>query len=135
MTDACQYLIVDDNEADRFLNGRILRRLGIDRERVFEAADGEQALQVLNGPLADKPTVVLLDINMPVMNGFEFLREWESHPRDDTPMYVIIVTSSQDEHDKQTMDKYQTVAAYLTKPLDPSELDSCLRTALSDFPA
>lgn len=113
------YLVVDDNEADRFLNHRLLRKIGIAEECTHEAVDGQEALDQLEGPLSDFDCVILLDINMPVMNGFEFLQHLD--PAETAgKREVLIITSSQDSGDREKAKDFDTVTGYLTKPLEPS---------------
>lgn len=128
------YLVVDDNEADRFLNARVLRKIGVPEDHIREAADGAQALELLNGPLAGQRCVILLDINMPVMDGFTFLREWESAAKPDKGI-VVMVTSSQDERDRNRAEAHGNVAGFLTKPLDRSAFQAFLEELLGDMDA
>ncbi len=118
MTASSHFLVVDDNEADRFLNSRILRKLGIDPDCIHVACDGAEALNLLEGPLSDFNTIVLLDINMPIMNGFEFLTRWESRNAGRQGVKVLMVTSSQDDMDQERANAFTSVVGYLTKPLD-----------------
>ncbi|MDH4318586.1 MAG: response regulator [Desulfobulbaceae bacterium] len=65
-------LLVDDSSTMRKIIGRSLRQAGIEFDNIFEAGDGQEALAVLEKEAVD---IVLSDINMPNMNGIEFLRE------------------------------------------------------------
>jgi two-component system chemotaxis response regulator CheY len=65
-------LIVDDSNTMRKIVARSLRQAGFEFEKLLEAADGQAALEVLAGETVD---FVLSDINMPVMDGIEFLRQ------------------------------------------------------------
>lgn len=65
-------LLVDDSSTMRKIIGRSLRQAGIDFDNIFEAADGLEALAVLEKEQVD---IVLSDINMPNMDGIAFLRE------------------------------------------------------------
>ena len=65
-------LLVDDSSTMRKIIGRSLRQAGIDFDNIFEAADGIEALEVLEKENVD---IVLSDINMPNMDGISFLRE------------------------------------------------------------
>ena len=64
--------LVDDSSTMRKIIGRSLRQAGIDFDNIFEAADGLEALAVLEKEQVD---IVLSDINMPNMDGIAFLRE------------------------------------------------------------
>ncbi|RTL55593.1 MAG: hybrid sensor histidine kinase/response regulator [Rhodocyclaceae bacterium] len=107
-------LVVDDSLTVRKVTGRLLERAGY---RVLTAKDGVDALEQLNEEL---PAVVLADIEMPRMDGFELVRSLRSDPRlRDLP--VIMITS-------RTADKHRNVAAgigvehFLGKPYDEEEL-------------
>jgi CheY-like chemotaxis protein len=77
-------LVVDDDADVRELFRRTLAR---DNMTVIEAANGEEALQQLR---TQKPSVILLDLMMPVMDGFEFIAEFNCHPEwKDIPVVVI----------------------------------------------
>lgn len=116
MKSTVHYLVVDDNEADRFLNHRLLLKMGVEDSCTHAAADGQEALEQLEGPLSDFDCVVLLDINMPIMNGFDFLRHLQPEKMAGK-REVLIVTSSQDGGDRETASGFSTVTGYLTKPL------------------
>jgi CheY-like chemotaxis protein len=86
--------------------------------RLMSAANGEEALELLrSGPTrAPLPGLILLDLNMPVMNGFEFL-EIQKSDRDLRRIPVVVVTSSCQESDRRR--SYELGAAgFLTKPLE-----------------
>ena len=76
-------LLVDDDETTNFLHERLLDRLDV-FEQVLVARNGAQALEILTQPNARfssiNPVLVLLDLNMPVMNGFEFLKAFQALP-------------------------------------------------------
>ncbi len=97
-------LIVDDNDADTYLSKRTIRRSGL-CDRVWTCQDGEDALRFFaehEGRTDEDgfpPTVILLDINMPRMGGFEFLAAWE-HPKNARPVVVVMLTSSRSVSDK-----------------------------------
>jgi CheY-like chemotaxis protein len=108
-------LIVEDDQVD-VMN---VRR-AFDRNRIanplFVAGDGLEALRMLrSGEVPAERRIVLLDLNMPKMNGIEFLRELRSDSAlQHTP--VIVLTTSNDERDK--IDAYNlNVAGYLLKPV------------------
>lgn len=131
MSDSTHFLVVDDNEADRFLNSRVLRKLGIEQERIHVANDGEEALNILEGPLSDFNAIVLLDINMPIMNGFEFLKAWESRNSTRKGVKVLMVTSSQDGQDQERASEFGSVLGYITKPLDREQFGELIQTLIT----
>jgi CheY-like chemotaxis protein len=108
-------VLVEDDEVDVMNVQRAFERAGI-RAPLFRAADGVEALDLLRNP--STPAVrrlVLLDLNLPRMNGIEFLRELraDENLRRTT---VVVLTTSDDERDK--LDAFgMNVAGYLLKPV------------------
>lgn len=87
-------LIVDDSNTMRKIVSRALRQAGIDFSEILEAADGQEALDVLT---SNKVDVVLSDINMPNMNGLEFLKaKAEDDSIKDIPVVMISTETGAD---------------------------------------
>ena len=121
-------LLVDDNDVDAEVVQRTVRRLALDVELV-RAGNGEEALERLRGtgpaspPLA-RPLVVLLDINMPRMNGFELLEEMRGDAAlDGLPVYLL--STSDDPRDRRRALGYG-VRDYLVKPIDAARLQALI---------
>lgn len=117
-------LVIDDSDTDRYIVGRALRKSGIivDRDQLVCAGDGLEALELLCGtsPAPARhwpPELVFLDINMPVMNGFEFLDEYEqwSARANVIPSAIVLLSSSDHDCDKQRAARYRSIAGYLVK--------------------
>lgn len=108
-------LVVDDDQVDVMNVQRAFKKGNIPNP-LFVASDGIQGLEVLRGgefPKANR--LVLLDLNMPRMNGIEFLRELRADP-DLKATTVVVLTTSNDTRDK--IEAYNlNVAGYLTKPV------------------
>lgn len=111
-------LIVDDSEADQYLNRfKILERLP-DAE-IRTAYDGVQALTALRE--SDYvPDLILLDINMPRMNGFEFLEIYVDEFENSASSVVLMLTSSLLAADQERARSYAPVRGLIRKPLDES---------------
>ena len=108
-------LLIEDDQVDVMNVKR-----AFDRNRIvnplYVAGDGIEGLEMLrNGKVPRDRRIVLLDLNMPRMNGIEFLRELRADPRLlNTP--VVVLTTSNDDRDK--IDAYNlNVAGYLLKPV------------------
>ena len=108
-------LLVEDDEVDVMNVKRAFAQNNI-RNSLFVARDGVEALEKLrSGEIPNERRVVLLDLNMPRMNGIEFLREVRNDPalRSTT---VVVLTTSKDEQDR--IDAHNlNVAGYLVKPV------------------
>lgn len=108
-------VLVEDDEIDVMNVRRALERAHVTNP-LFIANNGLEALELLRGPQVPRERrLVLLDLNMPKMNGIEFLRELRKDPTlHHTP--VVVLTTSDDERDKvQAYDL--NVAGYLLKPV------------------
>lgn len=113
-------MIVDDSESDQFLTGAIIEEFD-PSITVFQAYDGEEALEKL-GAMDEQPDFILLDINMPRMNGFEFLEEYSKQEK--RARVIAILTSSDQDQDKEKAMVYNCVQKYFVKPLDVSDLEN-----------
>ena len=115
MSHQLNILLVEDDEVDVMNVKRAFTKHNITNP-LFVAGDGLEALEVLRSndfPLGRR--IVLLDLNMPRMNGIEFLREVRNDPQlAATP--IVVLTTSNDDRDK--IDAYNlNVAGYLLKPV------------------
>lgn len=107
-------LVIDDSETDQFICSCILEEYNKNIE-ILKAYDGKEGLEVLSS-LDKPPELILLDINMPRMNGHEFLEEYAKLGNDATSV-VVMLTSSAQEKDKEQAMKYGFVRQYQQKPL------------------
>ncbi|MFP4652487.1 MAG: response regulator [Phormidium sp.] len=107
-------LLVEDNPDDEQLTLRSLRKAKITNS-VFVAHNGEEALTLLS-ELKPLPAVVLLDLKLPKLDGFEVLREIRSNPKTKTLPVVILTSSSED---RDIIESYDSGAnSYVRKPVD-----------------
>ena len=108
-------LIVDDDETSNYLTELFLEEFGIcDKMRTL--LNGQQAVQFFLENNDEYPELVLLDINMPLMNGFEFLEWWEKNNRQGKTKFAMLTTSIRREDQKQAR-KYKDVIGYIEKPI------------------
>ena len=116
-------ILVVDDEPD--LVSTIQCRLKWCRCEVITAANGKEGLEKA---ISERPDIILLDINMPVMNGREMLERLRSHPDlKNTP--VIMLTAFSEAQDIATVSAYG-IADYVTKPFDFTELMEKIANAL-----
>lgn len=117
-------LLVDDDEVDILSVRRSFRELGLE-VAMQVARSGEEALAYLRKSSNPRPSLVLLDIKMPGMDGREFLGELRHDPRLRS-VPVVVLTSSRQEEDKARMYSLG-VTGYLVKPTSSGELTQMLR--------
>lgn len=115
MRDQLNILLVEDDEVDVMNVRRAFRKNNV-ANPIYVAADGIEALEKLrSGEVPKERRLILLDLNMPRMNGIEFLRELRRDPDLCTTTVVILTTS---KHEQDVFDAYHlNVAGYLVKPV------------------
>ncbi|MEE9116732.1 MAG: response regulator [Thermoplasmata archaeon] len=118
-------LLVEDDRVDALTVKRAFKELKVTNP-VAVTGNGEEALEYLRNKDNKQPGIILLDLNMPKMNGLEFLdaakkdNELKSIP-------VIVLTTSKEEQDK--MESYShSVAGYIIKPVDYKKFVEAMRT-------
>lgn len=110
-------LIVDDSSVMRKIIERALRQAGLDDLVVHEAGSGADGLEVLKSKQVD---LILSDINMPAMDGLEFLRQIRAQSLAPGVPVVMITTESSEEHVKQAIQA--GAQGYIRKPFTPDQV-------------
>jgi two-component system chemotaxis response regulator CheY len=113
------FLVVDDSRVIRNVARRILEALGF---KIEEAADGQQALDACKRAM---PDAILLDWNMPVMNGIEFLHALRAAPGGDAP--IVLFCTTETELSKIQMAIEAGANEYIMKPFDSEIVESKLQ--------
>lgn len=129
-------LLVEDDSIDAMTVQRAFRDLNV-ANPLKRATNGEEALAYLQNDANDKPCVILLDLNMPKMNGTEFLRIAKADPML-RKIPVVVLTTSSEERD--VVESFRlSVAGYIIKPVDYRNFVEAVRTidvywTLSELP-
>ncbi|MGC2619200.1 MAG: response regulator [Acidobacteriaceae bacterium] len=110
-------LIVDDSSVMRKIVERALRQAGLDLTRVIEAGSGRDGLTVLG---RERVNLIVSDINMPVMDGLEFLRQIQSQSLAQGVPVVMITTESGEEHVREAL--AAGARGYIRKPFTPDQV-------------
>lgn len=111
-----RFILIDDNEADNVYHEIVIRRAGFQGEvKVFDR--GQEALEFLRHDELSRPTGIFLDINMPVMDGFEFARLATPVLQGKPTVVLLMLTSSGSPLDRQRVREFPVIQGYVTKPL------------------
>jgi CheY-like chemotaxis protein len=129
-------LLVEDDKVDAMTVKRALREINI-ANQLYIAQNGEQALDFLRNLENEKPGIILLDLNMPKMNGIEFLKI-VNNDENLKRIPIIVLTTSKQEQDK--VESFNLgVAGYMIKPVDYLQFVEVVKTihlywTLSELP-
>jgi two-component system, chemotaxis family, chemotaxis protein CheY len=110
-------LIVDDSSVMRKIVERALRQAGLDLTRVIEAGSGREALALL---AQERVHLIVSDINMPIMDGLEFLRQAQSQSLVRGAPVVMITTESGEDHVREALKA--GAQGYIRKPFTPDQV-------------
>jgi CheY-like chemotaxis protein len=129
-------ILIDDNEVDLLLHEKLITLQHISRT-VLAFNNANKALEFLSSNIAlpkIPPTVLLLDIQMPEMDGFDFLDAFDSYPQKiKSQCHVIMVSSSLDYGDINRTYASPMVVKLLRKPLIATELKNTIIEIFKDF--
>ena len=136
MRDNKPILLAEDDQVDAMTAERAFKEIQVTNPRVI-VENGEEALEYLKNTNNEKPGIILLDLNMPRMNGVEFLKIVK---KDDElkRIPVIVLTTYKEEQDKVESFNFG-VAGYMIKPVDYQKFVEVVRTislywTLSELP-
>jgi CheY-like chemotaxis protein len=132
-------LLIDDDEPTNFLNKMTLEQAGCARH-IQVAQGGQEALDYLascqpNGSTFDthpRPDLIFLDINMPAMDGWEFLQRYQQLPSEQkADIVLIMLTTSLNPDDEIKTHSIPEIAGFENKPLKRSQLEDILKKYFS----
>jgi CheY-like chemotaxis protein len=126
--------VVDDNEVDVYQVTRVAKKSGL-VEHVYSFCDGQEALDHFSNYEESKkkfdgnfpPVAILLDINMPRKNGFEFLEEFSALQQEiNDSLIILMFTSSSQEKDKERATSFPAVKDFFVKPFTNEHLQTII---------
>ncbi|HLG02903.1 MAG TPA: response regulator [Bacteroidia bacterium] len=122
-------MLVDDNDIDNFINERMIRGCNFS-ETIYINSSTRSAIEFLKNLSINKnlrkghlPSIVFLDINMPILDGFQFIEEFEKlDPSLVEAIRIVMLTSSINPSDIEESKKYKSVTGFIHKPLTEEAL-------------
>lgn len=119
------FLLIDDSALVRKSLKKTLAMSAVDVGNTIEAENGKEALKLMKENWVD---MIFLDINMPVMDGIEFMQAYRSDDTlEDTPVVVI---STEGSKERKELLQELDIAAYLRKPASPEVIAECVERIL-----
>jgi len=123
-------MLIDDNEIDNLINQKMLEGTNF-AERIYVYTSGKSALEFLKNLQRDKnldkaliPDVIFLDINMPLLDGFQFLDEFDNLDKQiSQKSKIVMLTTSINPTDRERSDNNHNVLAFINKPLNHEYLE------------
>ena len=120
-------LLVDDDQDCNFMHKRTISKLDC-AESIVVALDGEQALEYLKTPENQRPDLIFLDVNMPKLNGWDFLEEYAKLDADIRgDVIIVMLTTSLNPEDFQRAQSNEFVNGFINKYLEPDALKGVLK--------
>lgn len=122
-------MLIDDDRIDNFINEKIIKHYKF-AKNVLVHTSAKSALEFLNNlSITDDasnfyPEYVFLDLNMPIMDGFQFLESLSHYPNMETFFKVIMLSASINPEDVEKCKDYPQVAGFFHKPLAESDLNT-----------
>ncbi len=117
--------IIDDDEIYQFTVTKTIKNHNL-AKKILVFKDGELAIQFLIDNIGNNenvPDIIFLDINMPIMDGWQFLDEYvQIKPRIGKKIIIYLVTSSIDPADLERAKKISEISDYIIKPVTPGKL-------------
>lgn len=121
--------IVDDDDIYQFTVTRTIEKEDI-AKKILVFSDGQQAIEFLDANIGrndNLPDVIFLDINMPIMDGWQFLEEYvKIKPKVGKKITIYMVTSSVDPTDVDKAKRITDVSDYIIKPVKPEQLKAVI---------
>ena len=121
-----RFILIDDNEADNVYHEIMIRRAGFQGEIcIFES--GPDALAFFEKDPLRVPSCIFLDINMPMMDGFEVAEQATPLLANKPSVVLMMLTSSGSQADRERASGLPIIKVYVTKPLDVATVQALIK--------
>jgi CheY-like chemotaxis protein len=125
-------MLIDDDDDDNFFHQIVINKMNI-TEHIEVALNGEEALIFLKKENQTQPDIIFLDINMPKMNGWEFMEAYKELRADQkAKVIVMMLTTSENPEDKRRAALYPEIISFNSKPLAEEMLAAILEKHFLD---
>lgn len=124
-------LLVDDDDATNYINQLIIARAGV--EQVIATENGREALLYLEEHQEENPVdLILLDLNMPIVSGWEFLELYQQLPKTERTNIYIMLSTDIGKIKKEALNQYEAVKGFIEKPLSKSSFLKVLKREVQE---
>lgn len=126
-------MLVDDNKIDNFFHERVIKKSNA-AENIVAKESGQEALDyIAQGTAVQQPELIFLDINMPGMNGWEFLENYKKLDANlQNAMIVVMLTTSENPDDRARAATQGILADFKSKPLTKEMLEEVIEKFYAD---
>ena len=130
-TNNFSFTIIDDSKLDCFIAEKIISNTGVNAKMKSFTSASEALEYIKNNPAAtDVKNIIMVDIQMPIMNGFDFVEAFEQLPAEISSNYTVyMLSSSINENDLNRVKNYRSIKQFINKPLTSSVIAAILEIA------
>ena len=124
-------MLIDDDKIFNYLHSKILGKINSNYDIISYESPFAAFEYLTSLPIIDLPSVIFLDINMPELNGFEFIDKIKNEKKEVLKhLNIVIVTSSLNPHDYEIHKQYDVIKAFYNKPLNKEKSENILSSLL-----
>ena len=122
-------MLIDDSADDNFIHERVIRKSGLVKTIItkYSAREALEYLKQKDDHAGDHPDLIFLDINMPGMNGWEFLVEYGVLDKElQSKAIICMLTTSENPDDRERYKNFNLISEFMTKPLTIEMLEEII---------